>query len=58
MEKKKEILTNKIEFIAATPSNPRFYADTGHWYLLTGIVGINNIRLIACEKELPDQENQ
>lgn len=37
---------HSISFVAATPVNPKFYADTGHWYLSKGIVGINNVTLI------------
>lgn len=33
-------------FIACSPANPSFHADTGHWYLSKGIVGINNVCLI------------
>jgi hypothetical protein len=33
-------------FNATTPVNPKFYADTGHWYLSKGVVDINNVSLI------------
>jgi purine nucleoside permease len=42
--------------IAAFADNPSFHADTGHWYLSKGIVGINNVRLI--QKTLPNEQNQ
>ena len=35
-------------FVASgcTPTDPSFYADSGHWYLSKGIIGINNISVI------------
>lgn len=37
---------DSISFVAATPVNPTLYADTCHWYLSKGVVGINNAGLI------------
>jgi len=52
MIKNKPNSTNDfISFVAATPANPKFYADTGHWYLSKGIVGINNVSLIVTKEK-------
>jgi hypothetical protein len=39
-------IENKPVFVACGSENPSFHADTGHWYLSQGIVGINNVPVI------------
>lgn len=47
---------DSISFVAATPVNPKFYADTGHWYLSKGISAINGICVI--QKSLLNELHQ
>ena len=46
----------KPVFVARSLENPSFHADTGHWYLSQGIVGINNVCVI--QKTLLNEQNQ
>lgn len=47
-------------FVVCSPINPSFHADSGHWYLSQGIVGINNVSLIQktslSEQHLVEQK--
>ena len=46
----------KSVFVAGSLENPSFHADTGHWYLSQGVVGINNVRFI--QKTLLNEQSQ
>lgn len=49
-------IENNPTFLASSPENPSFHADTGHWYLSQGVVGINNISVI--EMTSLNEQNQ
>lgn len=54
------MLTNN-EFFAGTPTNPSFHADTGHWYLAQGVVGINGVSVIQMTSpnvKLPEEQKE
>lgn len=40
------VSTNAVVAVGCPPADPSFHADSGHWYLSKGIVGINNISFI------------
>jgi len=48
-------VNNSPLFAACTPENPTFHADSAHWYLSKGIVGINNVFFI--QKTSPNEQN-